>query len=517
MRPRLQARAIIVLIAILASLWQLSYTFRYFRLTPKQKQELSESSLKKLERRALKLGLDLKGGMHLVLQVDASKLKENEIKGARNRALEIIRNRIDQFGVAEPQIARQGNNRIVIQLPGVVDRDRAKEIVGKTALLQFKLVEKGDKVKKILDDIDKEVYNYEIKKAKGDTSQVLDNPFLSLVYRGVVSDYDFPAFKKYLNLDCVKKVIPNDVEFLFSKEREREGSKYREIYIIKKKTLLTGDALVDARMGVGTPKNQMAPRVDLTMKPKARRRWASITGANVGRLIAIVLDGKVQSAPRVVERIVGGNSMIEMPGSSVDDAQDLALILRAGALPAPMESVEERSVGPTLGADSVRAGMLSIIIGGILVVLFMIAYYRGCGFIADIALFLNLLFLLAILSGFHATLTLPGIAGILLTIGTAVDANVLIFERIREELLSGKTTRAAIGTGFSRAFRTILDANLTTFFAALILYYFGTGPIRGFAVTLAIGIVCSFFTAIVVSRLILDWTTTRFPVKQLSI
>jgi len=281
--------------------------------------------------------------------------------------------------------------------------------------------------------------------------------------------------------------------------------------------VLTGEALVDARMQIGTPKNPTAPRVDLTMKPEARRKWAMITGANIDRQIAIVLDGIAQSAPSVVERIATGNSMIEMPGADTKDAQDLALILRAGALPAPLETIEERTVGPTLGSDSVRKAGKAMILGTILVLIFMAIYYRGCGLIANFAVILNIFFLLALLSGLGATLTLPGIAGIVLIIGTSVDANVLIYERIREELLAGKTTRAAIGAGYGRAFRTILDANVTTLLMAIVLYYFGTGPIRGFAVVLSIGILCNFFTAIFITRLLLDYITSRPGVKGIAI
>lgn len=518
MQTKLTWKFIIVITAVGLALWQLSYTIRNLTITPEERETLSENYVKKIERKALKLGLDLRGGMHIVLVVDKDKLPEGiSTSDARNRALEIIRNRIDQFGVAEPEIARQGEDRIVIQLAGVVDRERAKEIIGKTALLEFKLVESPDNIERIRRDIDKVVYEYELKQVDYDTTLIPQNPFGALVYRGKIAEYDLPIIEKYLSLEEVKNVIPKDVEFLFSKVKEENGTKYKLIYIVQKQPVLTGEALVDAKMGIGTYKNPTAPKVDLTMKPEARRKWARITGANIGRLIAIVLDGVVRSAPRVVERIATGNSMIEMPGADIKDAQDLALILRAGALPAPLKPIEERTVGPTLGSDSVRKAGQAMLLGTILVLLFMGMYYRGCGLIADLAVILNIFFLLALLSGFGATLTLPGIAGIVLIIGTSVDANVLIYERIREELIAGKTTRAAVDAGYGRAFRTILDANLTTLFMAVVLYYFGTGPIRGFAVTLSLGIICNFFTAIFMTKLILDWLTSRPGVKGIAI
>lgn len=518
MRSNLSWRFILVIFAIVLSLWQLSYTVRNVIITPDEKEMLSENYVKRLERKALKLGLDLRGGMHIVLSVDRSKLPEGvSMKDARDRALEIIRNRIDQFGVSEPEIARQGEGRIVIQLPGIVDRERAKEIIGKTALLEFKLVESPENIERIIKSIDDIVFEYELKQVDYDTTLIPQNPFLTLVYSGRVTEYDLPIINKYLSLEEVQGVIPKDVEFLFSKMKVKDELKYKLIYLIRKSQLLTGEALVDARMGIGTQNSPTSPRVDLTMKPDARRKWARITGGNVGRQIAIILDGVVQSAPRVVERIATGNSMIEMVGADIKFAQDLALILRAGALPAPLETIEERTVGPTLGSDSVRRAGNAMLVGAILVLVFMGIYYRGCGLIADLAVVLNIVFLLALLSGLGATLTLPGMAGIVLIIGTSVDANVLIYERIREELRAGKTIRAAIGAGYGRALRTILDANITTLLMAVVLYYFGTGPIRGFAVTLSLGILCNFFTAIFITRLALDYITSRPGVKGIAI
>ncbi len=517
MKLEMRIKAVIILLAIILAGWQLSYTWRYTKLTPQKSEELPPSELKKLKDKAIKLGLDLQGGMHLVLQVDMSKLTEKERQGATDRALEILRNRIDQFGVSEPSIAKQGGNRIAIQLPGVVDRARALELIGKTAQLEFRLVEKEKIAEKVLTKIDELVYEKELETE--DSLEVFEHPIFALFYNGKVAERDTALFNEYLRMPGVAQIIPSDDELLWDETSSGglEGvEEYLEPLLVKKKTCLKGDAIVDARAGIGTPKNPVGARVDLTMTPKARRDWAHITGANVGRRIAIVMDGVVKSAPVVIERIAGGRSMIEMGTTPFKEAKDLALIIRAGALPAPVHIVEEHSIGPSLGADSIRAGVRSVYFGAILVLLFMIIYYRMCGVLANFALFFNIFFLLAVLSGLKATLTLPGLAGIVLVLGTAVDANILIFERIREELRTGKTTRSAIDAGYSRAFRTILDANVTTFLSGAILYYFGTGPIKGFAVTLMIGIAANLFTAIVMTKLVLDYVVMK-GVKKLYI
>ena len=315
----------------------------------------------------------------------------------------------------------------------------------------------------------------------------------------------------------MKAAIPSDVQFLWGPNPKATDTQERDLYMVYKKTLLTGAAIVDARAGIGTSNNPMGVKVDLTMTRKAAGKWAAITGANIGENIAIVLDNIVQSAPRVMSRIPNGRSEIEMGNSTMDEAKALSVILRAGALPAPVKIIEERVVGPTMGLDSIRQGINAILIGGLLVLLFMAVYYNLSGLVADFALVFNVLILLATLSLFRATLTLPGLAGIVLTIGTAVDANVLIFERIREEIRAGKTYRTAIDSGYEKAFTTILDANATTLLAAIILYWFGSGEIKGFAVTLSIGIVVSFFTAIFVTRVFFDWAVTKFNIKKIKI
>jgi preprotein translocase subunit SecD len=477
-------------------------------------------------RRTINLGLDLQGGIHLVLGVDAEKALENQIervgadvKGALDRkgiaaskvaregravvvqlaspqswndasavarefssfdvkdadegagrfrlemkeaearrttdlavrqGLETIRNRIDQFGVAEATITRQGEDRILIQLPGIQDPDRAKALIGKTALLEFKLLDERASPEEAL------------------------------------------AGK-----------LPEGAEILYQQRVEQETKAERKVpYVVQKRTLLTGAELT--RADVSSDPNAVGGwQVAIELNATGARIFGEITERNVGRHLAIILDGNVKSAPRINERIPGGRAVIT-GNFTIEEARDLAIVLRAGALPAPVKILEERTVGPSLGADSVRQGMLAIAGSAILVFVFMVAYYRLSGVIADVALVLNLLVLLACMAGFGATLTLPGIAGIALTIGMAVDTNILIFERIREELRIGKTPRAAIDAGFNRALRTIIDTHLTVMVTAGILYNFGTGPVKGFAVSLFVGLAASLFTAYFFTRLLFD-------------
>jgi SecD/SecF fusion protein len=481
-------------VVVAIAIWQLHYSFIYFSKDKEKFSRIPQNKQRVIKSRALHLGLDLQGGMHIVMEVDQSQLKEEELKGAVNRALEIIRNRVDQLGVTEPEILKQGEDRIMVQLPGVVDRERAREIIGKTALLEFKLVREPQEMQNILRRV-----NEKLKTIVGDTFDLFSYFPPSARAYGVISPYK-SYIDSLLGLPHIRDQIPFGDTIQWGKEVVLEGYKYYPLYVLKNKPLLTGSSILDATLGVGTQHDLMGYRVDLTMRKEDWRKWAQITGANVERQIAIVLDGIVQSAPVVRERIPNGRSQITMGDATMEEAKTLAIILKAGALPAPLKVVEERSIGPSLGNDSVRAGVRSLIVGAIFVFLFMIVYYLKGGLVAILALILNLIFLLAVLSGFRATLTLPGLAGIVLTVGAAIDANVLIFERIREELMSGKTIRTAIVGGYQKVFSTILDANTTTFIAAIILFYFGTGPIKGFAVTLSIGLAASFFTAIFITR-----------------
>ncbi|MDD9304835.1 MAG: protein translocase subunit SecD [Desulfobacter sp.] len=382
-------------------------------------------------------------------------------KMATEQALETIRNRIDEFGVSEPDIRIQGSNRILLQLPGIKDPDRAKGLIGKTAQLTFQLVNDQADVRTALEG----------------------NP---------------PVGSEIL---YQQKVDPNS------------GNETRVPFLIKKQVLLDGSLLINARVEFD---QFQQPQVGIEFSRKGARIFDRITAANVNKRLAIVLDKTVYSAPNIQERIAGGKARITGQ-FSLEEAKDLAIALRAGSLPAPVTIIEERTVGPTLGADSVRMGLMSMVVGGALVIAFMLIYYKGAGLIADLALIINIILIGGGLAAFQATLTLPGIAGIILTIGMAVDANVIIFERIREELRAGRTALAAVHAGYERATLTILDANVTTLIAAIVLFQFGTGPIKGFAVTLALGIVASLFTALILSKSIYDLILQNKQSSTLSI
>lgn len=508
-------------------------------LAPSVIGEMSGLLGKVLPQDKIHLGLDLQGGMHLVLEVEAQKavesyvermkgdLKEDlkrkriyaprieringdqislEILGEKERfdeyitsnypilkeisaqdqgkyqkivlgivekqadylrryaveqALETIRNRVDQFGVSEPDISPQGSDRILIQLPGIKDPHRAMRLIGRTALLEFKLLDEEHSLQEAL--------------------------------KGKVPEGDIILYQK--------------------REEPETGRVTRVPFLLREKTLMTGEVLKDAQVRFDEF-NQ--PYVALEFDPRGAKMFDRITAKNVKKRLAIILDDNVYSAPVIQERISGGRAQIT-GGFTENEARDLAIVLRAGALPAPVKILENRSVGPSLGRDLIDKGLKSIIIGGILVVFFMVIYYKMSGAIADFALILNLILIMGALAGLRATLTLPGIAGIILTIGMAVDANVLIFERIREELRLGKTPRAAIDGGYSKAFLTIVDANVTTLIAAVVLFQFGTGPVKGFAVTLSIGIVASLFTALFVSRVVFEILLTKGVLRQVSI
>lgn len=512
MKLDLRWRIIIVAVILLLAGYQLFFTFRYYTLSNDEKIRMKPEELNRYRDRALHLGLDLQGGMNLILEVDKSQLSPDEADGAVDRALQIIRNRIDQFGVSEPIVEKQGNNRIAVQLPGVVDRERAKALLGKTAQLEFRIVAENDMFSKLIENIDKVLNDMNYDEASRLGGMLEFNGYDYAVYPDNINEV-----KKIISMEKVAALIPSDYTILWGRERERDGMKTTAIYLIEKTAVLKGDAILEARAGTGTSDNPYGVKVELAMTRTAKTKWASITGSNIGRRIAFVLDDVVVSAPSVRERIPSGNTEISMGNATIEDAKDLAIILKAGALPAPVRVIEERSVGPTLGSDSIKQGVKAMLYGLIFVLVFMAIYYSFSGLIADFAMVLNLVILLSVLSLFRATLTLPGMAGIVLLIGTAIDANVLINERIREELRSGKTIKTAIATGYEKAFTTILDANMTSLVTAIILYWFGTGTIKGFAVTLGIGIVVSFFTSIFVTRIIFDLFTSGKNVKRLYI
>jgi preprotein translocase subunit SecD len=401
------------------------------------------------------------GGQLVTLKINnkrAIDLKKLTIE----HSLETIRNRVDQFGVAEPEIIQEGDNRILIQLPGVKDPERAKNLIGKTALLEFKIV---------------------------DEEHSLDEALRGNVPEGSIIAYGSRADKS-------------------------TGQRGQVPYLLKNKTLLTGASLETAKVQISDRFGE--PHVSIKFNAQGAADFDRITNENVRKRLAIVLDGVVHSAPVIQERISGGQAQIT-GNFTMDEARDLAIVLRAGALPAPVNILEERTVGPSLGSDSIRQGVLATLIGSLLVILFMVVYYRLSGAVADIALIINIFLILAVLAAFRATLTLPGIAGMLLTVGVAVDANILIFERIREELRTGKTPRMALDMGYDRAFITIIDTHITGIISALVLMFFGTGPIKGFAVTTIIGLLASLFTAIFVTRVIFDYVMQNFNIKKISI
>ncbi len=392
-------------------------------------------------------------------KVDERNLRELALE----QSLETIRNRVDQFGVAEPTIQKQGTQDILIQLPGVQDPQRAKDLIGRTAVLEFKLL-----------------------------TDVQDDAIIT-----------------------GKKPPPNGQQVLTGADEDRiPGGGGRRKYLVQSQTLMTGDLISDARV---RPATQLeGPTVSMEFNARGAKLFETITGANVGKRMAIVLDNTVYSAPNIRERIGGGHAQIE-GNFDIKEARDLAIVLRAGALPAPVSIQEERTVGPSLGKDSIQQGVTSFIVGAGLVIVFMLVYYKVAGALADTALILNVLYLLAALAAMQATLTLPGIAGIVLTLGMAVDANVLINERIREELRLGKSARAAIEAGYERALPAILDSNITTFLSGLILFQFGSGPVKGFAVTLCIGIVSSVFTAVVGTRVVYDYLISNRRLQTISV
>jgi preprotein translocase subunit SecD len=397
----------------------------------------------------LKKGLDIQGGVHLRLEVDKDKMGNNpsvkEVSDAADRAIEIIRNRVDGLGVSEPVLQREGESGIVIQLPGFSDIKHAQEVISTTAQLQFRLVTQDRTA--------------DFKKADG-------------------------------SIDTAK--LPKGTYYF-------QGKENGEDYIVGE-VLLKGDSLVDARV---TTDSFGRPLISFKLNAEGGREFGRITGANVGRQLAILMDDKVYSAPVIKSAIPGGSGVIEGRFSD-EEAKDLALVLRAGSLPAPLKITSQNVVGPTLGADSVRKGTMAAFYGLILVLLFMGVYYRVSGVIADIGMIFNIVFLLGFMAVMKATLTLPGIAGIILTVGMSVDSNVLIFERIREELRAGKTIRSAIDAGYSHALTAIIDTHVTTLITSLVLFQFGTGSVKGFAVTLSVGIALSLFTAVVLTKMIFD-------------
>jgi preprotein translocase subunit SecD len=504
----------------------------------------------------IKYGLDLQGGIHLALEVNDpdGTLTPEARTDAIDRAERIIRTRIDELGVEEPLVQKVGSDRIIIELAGIQDQNRAKDIVQQTAYLEWRLVLPTTAVDAALGRMDRaivaalgpdsltamgrdtEAPTSSIEDllfsggdstaadsagagadtaSAGDTAATAEEeqealpatelrPFTGLLNQGtvpgtyLVAEQDVEVARRFLEIPSVTRALPRDVELMWGWEPVGVGAlTYRELYVVEDQAFLTGDMLEDAVAGRDPQFNQA--QVQFQLSRRGGRIFSQLTGQHVGDQIAIVLDGEVVSAPVVRDRI-GARGQIDLGQADMQEAGDLALVLRAGALPARLEIIEERSVGPSLGQDSIDQGRIAGIVGIVFVILVMIGYYRTAGALSVVALGVYVTLVLGGLSALNATLTLPGIAGLILSIGMAVDANVLIFERIREELSAGRTTRTAVDEGFAHALSAIVDANITTLITALILFQFGTGPVRGFAVTLSIGIVASFFSALYVTR-----------------
>ena len=633
MNSKLTPRFLMIGLVLIWDMWAIWPTFQYQRLSDAEKETLrEEGKLAQIESRTIKQGLDLKGGMYIVLEVDLPTLmetlaenkdgkfnrsiasvrnqlkripeanfftlftttsEENNLKLSRyyydygssnsdiivaledeaedaiNRVLEILVNRIDQFGVAEPTIQKQGNQRIIVELAGVQDSERARALLESTALLEFFIVKdinttnqlmvridqvlKGDEslaavTKTTIDKKSNEFQESDdqtvsVSELFGETEDSEASSDSAVVDENIFAERPFSAMLRNLgqtigvpekNLYAVKKILerPEVQEklaavggmFLFSHKAEEyplvDGTleTMYSLFLVEDAAELTGGVVEEAKANLGPQGSTSAgqPIVNLTMNSDGARKWSIVTGSNVGRQVALVLDKKVHMAPNIREKISGGSTLIE-GFADINEAKDIAIVLRAGALPAPVDIIEERVIGPSLGADSVRSGTLSVLIGLGIVLVFMLIYYRFSGLIADFALIWNIMLVLAVLASLQATLTLPGIAGLILTVGMSIDANVIIFERIREELRKGKTPKAAVKSGYDRALTTIIDANMTTVIAALVLWQFGTGPIKGFATVLFWGILISMFTAIFVTRTVFNTLTSRKGFTKLSI
>jgi SecD/SecF fusion protein len=609
-----RAKAFVILIAVGLAIYFLYPTYKDYALRKDLIQLRGDDSISYVEKhekeildnrtKRIKLGLDLQGGMRVVLEVNVLKLIEDlaknkddvfvqvmkevheaarksedspvlilrqkleerkirmsryygslrddddkiystlddESKKAIDRGMEIVRNRVDQYGVSEPSIQKLGGTRIIVELPGVSREAEVRQLLQGTALLEFKLLKDPEVAYRVMTEIDNFLASQGVTDstatdtaavaAAKDTSKISTpegelspeefakkHPFFTLARvservpgEAFVTSEDKDKVRRVLDRDDVRRLIPNDIEFLWSAKvdpRFSSGDKrYFVLYPVKRTAELTGGVITNAKANLDQSTGLAV--VTMEMNSDGSREWARITGANVNKRIAIVMDNAIFSAPVVRNKITGGHSQIEGM-DNLDEARLLEIVLKAGALPAPVDIIEQRSVGPSLGEDSIRNGMTSALLAIVITVLFMAVYYRSGGLVADMAVGFTVLFLLGVLAAFQGTLTMPGIAGIILTLGICVDANVLIYERVREEQATGKTLRAAIDAGYTKAFTAIFDSNITTLITGVILYQFGTGPVQGFALTLMIGIIVSLFSAIFITRVVFDILTDRSP------
>ena len=514
------------------------------------------------ERRVpLKLGLDLQGGMHLALELDQSKQVSADPKRDLELALTVLRKRIDEFGVAEPLVQKVGDDRIVVELAGITEPARAKAIVQRSAFLEFRITDETQALDKALPAMDRTLKNLGIKgegapagpsavqqllggdsakagakdsaaakkdSAAADTGVVAGGVLSGLVQPSsaageaipgeyIVPETAFPRVDSLLNIPAVARQVPRGLVLRWSAAPTSVGvQSVRFLYALQERPIITGSNLVDAQAQIDPLTN--GPIVTFELDRKGGRKFGEETGRHVGDYMAILLDGRVQGRPPVIQSRIGRHGQITLSGKTLQEAQDLALTLKAGALPIPLQIVEERQVGPSLGKDAIESSIMAGIIGTLFVVLVIVLYYRVAGVLAIMALALYVLLTLGALAMLDATLTLPGLAGLVLSIGIAVDANVLIFERIREELAAGKTVPLAVDEGFRHAMSAIIDSNVTTVLTGLFLFQFGTGPVKGFAVTLILGIIASMITAVFVTRtLFILWLQRKPAMATLSI
>ena len=598
MNSAIRNRLVTILFVFGLGIYALLPSLRYGLMDESKKSNLSDEQVDYFESRSIKQGLDLKGGIYIVLEVDLPQLIDNlaknkdsnfnqflsELKDEYNtsssdfftvfesladenklklpryfinygktkeqiitqlslqsedsikRVIEIIQNRVDQFGVAEPTIQKQGNNRVIVELAGIEDPERARDLLQSTALLELMIVKNVESTNTIIRQIDSIIaasnandnsQNDEINELfdSGSSSELgFSSLLISVGGNLAISSKDLSTFKDILSKDDVKQILEATNSTILTSDSSiklvneiGEEEEFYTLFHLFNNAELTGGVIEDAQMRLsqaGVTGGQAV--VEVEMNSEGSREWARITGANINNRIAIVLDKKVHMAPVIRSQIFGGGTVIEGL-DSIEEAEDIAIVLRAGALPVPVTIAEERTVGASLGADSISKGTLSMAVGLLLVVCFIVFFYKMSGLIASFSVMWTLILLLGVLALLEATLTLPGIAGLILTVGMSVDANVIIFERIKEELRNGKSVRSAIDSGYERAIRTIVDANLTTGIAAAVLYQYGSGPIKGFATVLFWGIIVSMFTAIIVTRFVFDFVTSRKNIEKLSI
>ena len=599
MNSSIRNRLLTILFVFGLGIYALLPSIRYAMMDEERISNLTSEEKDYFESKSIKQGLDLKGGIYIVLEVDLPQLVDNlaknkdsnfddfldELKIEYNnsssdfftafeniaddknlklpryfinygktkdqiitqlslqsedsikRVIEIIQNRVDQFGVAEPTIQKQGNNRVIVELAGIEDSERARDLLQSTALLELMIVKDVESTNSMIRQIDSITASLATQNSTDDDSEInelfetdtssnlgFSSLLISVGGNLAISSDNLNSMKEILDQDNVKQILEATNSTILTSDSSiklineiGEEEEFYTLYHLFNNAELTGGVIEDAQMRLsqaGVTAGQAV--VEVEMNSEGSREWARITGANINNRIAIVLDRKVHMAPVIRGQIFGGGTVIEGL-DSIEEAEDIAIVLRAGALPVPVTIAEERTVGASLGADSISKGTLSMGIGLLLVVLFIVLFYKMSGLIASFSVLWTLILLLGVLALLEATLTLPGIAGLILTVGMSVDANVIIFERIKEELRNGKSVRSAIDSGYERAIRTIVDANLTTGIAAAVLYQYGSGPIKGFATVLFWGIIVTMSTAIIVTRFVFDFITTRKNVEKLSI